>query len=92
MSPDASEKFNQMTDEELESALSKAGQGAHLALSILMKRRASEIRISVNELKEAIKGFSYSSEKYSKKIVWLTRVLVILTVVIGILTGIMAFK
>jgi hypothetical protein len=90
--PDASEKFNQMTDEELESSLSKAGQGAHLALSIIMKRRANEIRISVNELKEAIKEFSYSSERYSEKIVWLTRALVFLTVVLLILTAFMVFK
>jgi methyl-accepting chemotaxis protein len=81
--PDASKKFNHMTDEELESSLSKAGQGAKLALSILMKRRASEIRNSVKELKDAIEKFNETSGKY-------TMVLIFLSVIIGILTLIMA--
>jgi len=90
----ASEKFNQMTDEEIESWVSKnmLGQGANLAISILMRRSVKETRNSVNELKDAIKEFSYSSERYSEKIVRLTWVLVFLTVFIAILTVIMPFK
>ena len=66
--PDASERFNQMTDEELESSLSRAGQGTSLALSILLKRRTSEIRNSLMELKDSINNFNNISEKYSKTI------------------------
>ena len=87
-------KFNQMTDEEIESWLSKnmSGQGADSAISILARRSVKETTNSVNELKAAINGFSYSSERYSEKIVRLTWVLVFLTVLIAILTVIMAFK
>ena len=40
----SSEEFNQMTDEEIESWLGKnmLGQGANLAISILMRRSVNE--------------------------------------------------
>ncbi len=92
--PNALAKFNQMTDEEIESWLSKnmLSQGADSAISILMRRSVKENTISVNELKEATKEFSVSSEKYAKKIVWLTWALVLFTIVLLILTAVMAFK
>jgi len=90
--PDASEKFNKMTDEELESSLSRAGQGTSLALSILLKRRTSEIRNSLMELKDSINNFNNISEKYSKTIVRLTWVLIILTIFIAIISVIMLIK
>jgi len=87
-------KFNQMTDEEIESWLSKnmSGQGADSAISILMRRSVKETTNSVNELKEAVKEFSDSSERYSERIVRLTWVLVFLTVVIAILTVIITIN
>ena len=83
-----------MTDEEIESWLSNnmSGQGAPLAISILMRRSVKETTNSVNELKKAIKEFSASSEKYSNKIVWLTWALVLLSIAISVLTAFMAFK
>jgi hypothetical protein len=88
------EEFNNITDEQIESWVGKnlSGQGAPLALSIIMRRSVNETRNSVNELKEAIKDYSYSSERYSKKIVWLTWALVLLTIVILIFTAVMVFK
>ena len=90
----ASERFNQMTDEEIESWVSKnmSGQGANLAISILMRRSVNDTTTSIKELKEAIKEFTYSSEQYAKKIVLLTWALVFLTVALLILTAVMAFK
>jgi ABC-type multidrug transport system permease subunit len=90
----ASEKFNKMTDEEIESWVSKnmLGQGANLALSILMRRSVNDTKELVNELKIATKEFSRSSEIYSEKIVRLTWILIVLTIFFAILTVVMAFK
>jgi hypothetical protein len=87
--PECLEDFGKMTDEELISWQKRNadlyGPQTKLIISLLTWRSAIK-------LKEVIEEFNITSEKYSRKIVLLTWVLVFLTVVILIFTASMVFR
>jgi len=89
-------KFKTKSDEELEPWISEnapvGSKASNLAIAELTRRYVKETKFSIIELKSAIKEFSSSSERYSKKIVILTWALFLSTIVLLILTAVMAFK
>jgi len=76
------------TDEELRKfALEKCGTlmnlEGHIALAELSLRSEKATRESIARLEESIKSFDDASEKYSRRIIWLTWVLIFLTAVLA---------
>jgi hypothetical protein len=90
------DQFKEMTDEEIEDWVNKNAQlgsrASDIAAAELTRRAVKDTRISVSELSSLIKEFKLSSEKISNKIVTLTWIMVILSVILAVLTAIMAFK